>query len=102
VVEVREVDTIRVAGPSPAVTVYQAMGRKGQLSPQQTRMVAAYSRGLSLYRSRDWTQAAACFDEALQLEPADGPAATLLARCGEFVWRTPEWLGDSWDGAFSV
>ncbi|MBF0126210.1 MAG: adenylate/guanylate cyclase domain-containing protein [Magnetococcales bacterium] len=98
-IEVRLLDTIRVVGKKEPVPIYQLMGHKGSLSPQQEEMRGHYLAGLELYRKRDYPAAIDRFAAALQVIPDDGPSRTYLERCQEYVANPPP---ADWDGVFQL
>jgi class 3 adenylate cyclase len=98
-VEVREIDRVIVLGQSQAQTVFEIMGAKGALSPQQTQLREFYARGLAAYRARDWDAALAAFASALDAVPGDGPSQALVSRI-ESLKPTPP--PADWDGAWRL
>src|SRR5262249_32746116 len=49
-IEARELDRVRVAGKTEAVTVYELLCLKGELSEHKRAVVTRYAEGLKLYR----------------------------------------------------
>jgi len=99
-VEVRELDPVQVSGHREPVTIYEVLARKGELELEKARVVEVFSRGMEHYRERAWQQAVDSFDEALRLDPDDGPSRAFKARCETFLLDPPKWLTEDWDGAF--
>jgi class 3 adenylate cyclase len=97
--ELREIDRVMVAGQRQPQTVYDIIGRKGALSPQQATVRARYNLGLTAYRARHWDEAQAALAEALQAVPDDGPAIALLARVAELKQNPPP---ENWDGSWRI
>jgi class 3 adenylate cyclase len=95
--DVREIDRVVVTGLSQPQTIYQIMGRKDALSPQQRQLCAHYAAGLAAYRARRWDEARAAFSTALKAMPEDGPSIALLARVENLSRNPPpaDWAG-SW------
>lgn len=50
--------------------------------------------------AKAWERALASFDEALRIDPEDGPSRTFKARCETFLTSPPEWLTPDWDGVW--
>ncbi len=98
-IAVRELDAVKVVGKAEPVKIYELLGRAGQLTEVQSRLVTLYARGLAAYRRQEWTRAMADFEEALALIPEDGPSLTMLDRCRRFMETPPD---DGWDGSFSL
>ena len=96
-VEAREIDRLIVAGQTRPQTVFEIMGRAGELSGEQIALRARYAEGLAAYRARRWDEAATALKAALAAAPGDGPCRVLLARA-ESLRDTPppaDWEG-SW------
>jgi adenylate cyclase len=93
----REVDVIRVKGKAQPVGVYEILDHLEDRQPELPDLLAAYAHGLELYRSRDWRRAAAAFEDALRVAPADGPSRLYHERCGYFLEHRPD---RDWDGVW--
>lgn len=98
-VEARELDRVRVAGKRNAVTVYELLSLKGQLSPTTQRVVDLYAQALALYRTRHFTQAKELLGKALEVDESDGPSKRLLSLCSEFERQPPP---PEWDAVSSL
>ena len=96
-IEAREIDKLVVTGQTTSQTVFEIMGRKGELSPEQTRLRELYARGLADYRARQWDEAAKAFNAALEVAPGDGPSHAMLERVTTFRAHPP---AENWDGAW--
>jgi adenylate cyclase len=96
--ELREIDAIAVKGKTEPVIIYELLAEAGALQPARAELRSAYAEGLKAYRSRDWQAAETSFRRALAIEPADGPARTMLSRLpalGALPEEAP------WDGIFA-
>ena len=96
-IEVREIDRVVVVGQTQDQVVFEVMGRKGELAPEQTLLRTRYSEGLAAYRGRRWDEARRSFIAALEAIPGDGPSMALLSRI-ETLQNSPpaaDWVG-SW------
>src|SRR5581483_11304633 len=98
-VELREIDRVVAIGLSHAETVYEILGRKGELTPAQTESRGRYAEGLAAYRARRWDDATRAFAAARAANPADGPALALMERIHGFKAHPP---ADAWDGAWHL
>lgn len=96
-IEFREVDRLVVVGQTRPVTVFEIIGRKGELSPVQLALLKRYSEGLAAYRARHWDKALQAFKEALEAVPADGPSTAFVQRIDGFKTNPP---ADAWDGSW--
>ena len=97
--ELREIDRLVVVGQSQPQTVYEIMGTKGTVTPQQTLLRTHYAEGLSAWRARRWDEARAAFAAALEAMPGDGPSAAFVTRVGELKQNPPL---EDWDGAWHL
>ena len=94
-IEVRELDTIRVAGKVQPTTVYELLAMKGELHIDKEKVVELYTHGLLLYRARKFAEAIQRLEKALMLAPEDGPSQRLIKICQEFITAPPP---PDWDG----
>ena len=98
-VEAREIDRLIVAGQARPQTVFEIMGRAGELSAEQIALSAHYSDGLAAYRARRWDEAASALKAALAGAPGDGPCMVLLARAERLRDNPP---AADWDGSWRL
>jgi adenylate cyclase len=98
-VEAREIDNLVVAGQTRPQTVFEIMGRAGELSAEQTALRAHYAEGLAAYRARHWDEARDALKAALAAAPGDGPSIVLLARVESFRDNPPP---ADWDGSWRL
>jgi class 3 adenylate cyclase len=97
--ELREIDRMVAAGQSQPQTVYEIMGRKGELTPAQETLRSRYEEGLAAYRARRWDEAGKAFTAALEAVPGDGPSTALIARIKGLSPNPPP---AGWDGAWHL
>jgi class 3 adenylate cyclase len=97
--ELREIDRVVVVGLSQPQTVYDVMGGKDALTPQQTLLRERYAAGLAAYRAQRWDEARAAFTDALAAASDDGPSISLLARVADFERNPPP---ENWDGSWRM
>jgi adenylate cyclase len=98
-VEIREIDRVVVAGQTHAEVIFEILGRKGELTPQQQTSRDRYQEALAAYRERRWDDACRGFNAALEVVPGDGPSLALLRRI-ESLKAEP--LSPDWDGAWRI
>ena len=99
VFETREVDTIVVPGKTEAKKIFEVLAYKGGLAENFVKLTQHYAEGLAAYRAMDWQTARTAFNACLQINPADGPAAILLARLDIFEHTPPD---KNWNGAWLI
>ncbi|MBU8899397.1 adenylate/guanylate cyclase domain-containing protein [Corallococcus sp. M34] len=88
-IEVRELDRVRVAGKTEAVTVYELLALKGGLSAPMRRTVEGYHAALALYREARFADAVTALEALRREAPEDGPTKALLERCREYLENPP-------------
>jgi class 3 adenylate cyclase len=98
-IESREVDRLVVVGQTHPETVFEIIGRAGELTEKQLVLQARYAAGLAAYRARHWDDARQAFQAALEAVPEDGPARALLQRVENFQTDPP---AADWDGAWRL
>ncbi len=98
-IEVRELETIRVVGRVSPVKVYELLGKAGHIDPAILEILPFYFKGLNAYKKRNWDNALHFFEQALKVNPADGPSRTFRNRCLRFKANPPPKI---WDGVFRL
>ena len=97
--EVREIDRVVVAGHTRSEIIFEILGRKGELTPQQFLSRDKYLEGLAAYREQRWDETLRALNESLGAIPDDGPSMALLKRV-ESLKATPP--SRDWDGAWHI
>jgi class 3 adenylate cyclase len=98
-VKSREIDRLIVVGQSHPETVFEIIGRAGELTEKQLALLARYAEGLAAYRERRWDDARHAFQAALEAVPGDGPAQAMAERVENFKTNPPP---ADWDGAWRL
>ena len=98
-VEVREIDRIVVAGHSHPETIFEILGRQGELTPAQSELRDRFAEGLAAYRNKYWDRARHAFIAALKAVPDDGPSQTFIKRLDSLAVTPP---GEGWDGTWHL
>jgi len=88
-IEVRELDRVRVAGKTEAVTVYELLSLKGGLDARKRATVERYHAALALYREARFDEAASMLETLGAEDPDDGPTKALLERCHKYAKAPP-------------
>ncbi|MFP2908836.1 CHASE2 domain-containing protein [Pyxidicoccus sp. 3LFB2] len=88
-IEARELDRVRVAGKTEAVTVYELLALKGGLDARKRVTVERYHAALALYREARFAEAAAVLEARRLEDPEDGPTQALLERCHKYAKAPP-------------
>ena len=97
--EVREIDRVVVAGHTHSEIIFEILGRKGELTPQQFLSRDKYLEGLAAYREQRWDDALRALNESLGAIPDDGPSMALLKRIESLKANPPS---RDWDGAWHI
>lgn len=99
-IEVRELDLIRVVGKNEPVKIYQALGKRGEVSNEKLQLYKYFAKGLKLYRQQNWKEAVKYFVHVDKSSVnGDGPAQKFIQRCKYFA-KNP--LNENWDGVFQM
>jgi len=97
--EVREIDRVVVAGHTHSEIIFEILGRKGELTPQQLLSRDKYLEGLAAYREQQWDEALRALNESLGAIPDDGPSMALLKRVESLKANPPS---RDWDRAWHI
>jgi adenylate cyclase len=98
-VEVREIDRVVVAGHTHAEVIFEILGRKAELTPQQLALRESYLEGLAAYRERRWDDAVRALSASLETMPGDGPSMALLSRVETLKTNPPS---QDWDASWHL
>ena len=92
--ELREIDMVFLPGFDAPQTIFEIVGRAGQISAVKQELRASYELALGAYRCGDWPSARCHFSDCLGISPEDGPTRTMLKRI-ETVAAMPATAGSS-------
>ena len=95
-IEARLLDKIVVKGKSVPIKIYELVGKKGEITQAQEKIISFYDDGLRYYWDRKWENSKDCLDKALKLSVTDGPSLELMRRVNQFMISPPseEWQGE--------
>jgi class 3 adenylate cyclase len=96
-IETRELDRLVVVGQTRSQAVFEIMGCKGELTPEQLLLRDRYAEGLAAYRACRWDDARRAFHAALEAVPGDQPSIAFIRRIDGFAANPP---ADGWDGSW--
>jgi adenylate cyclase len=97
---VRGLDLLRVKGKTEPVKVYELLGTKEKGIPDKKQQVLdIFNKGFENYLAQNWETARDYFQQALKIDPMDGPSITYVRRCEQFKENPP---GKDWDGVFTL
>lgn len=100
--ETRFLDKLIVKGKTEPVAVYELIGSKtDQQLPllRNPETLIHYEKGITMYFEQRWGEAISTFEQALEIDPDDGPSQLYLNRCREYQANPPP---ANWDGVFRM
>lgn len=97
---VRGLDLLRVKGKTEPVKVYELLGTKDhRITDKKQQVLDIFNKGFENYLQQNWENAMNYFQQALKIDPMDGPSITYIRRCEAFLQNPP---GKDWDGVFTM
>ncbi len=93
----REIDRIQVKGKEEAVNVFEPLGPKSEVSPEQEKALESYHSALELYRNQSWDDAQKVLEHLKSQEPSKKIYQIYLERIQE---NRLAQLPNDWDGTF--
>lgn len=94
----RELDRVRVKGKENAVTIYQPIGLRSEVSADTVKRLEAFQEALAAYRRQEWNKAESMLKELKESSYGNKLYDLFLSRIP--VLREKD-LGPNWDGAFT-
>ncbi|HSV55916.1 MAG TPA: hypothetical protein VLH39_02265 [Magnetospirillaceae bacterium] len=67
------------------------------ITNEKKRVLELFAQGRRSYKLMKFQEAGSLFQEALRIDPADGPSRIYLERCRQYVQEPPP---EDWDGVF--
>jgi adenylate cyclase len=93
----RFLDVAAVKGRAEPLSVYEIVGRAGQVDSTRAAALAMYADGIELYRARRWAEARGVFERLQSSGAKDGPSVLYLQRSRHLLANPPP---ADWDGVF--
>ncbi|MDQ5985920.1 MAG: hypothetical protein CSYNP_01638 [Syntrophus sp. SKADARSKE-3] len=93
--EVRTLDYVLVKGKIKAVSIFELLAEKGDISTIDREYILYYEEAIVYYLKREWGKAIEIFERLLAQKPNDGPCRMFLDRCREYKISPPP---ESWTG----
>lgn len=69
------------------------------ITKEKEEVLRYYNLGLASYKQRKWDEAMRSFEQALKIDPKDGPSELYLNRAKQFKEIPPP---ADWDGVFTM
>lgn len=96
----RELDRLVVKGKTHPVKVYELVAAVGDdMEPKRKQCLQLYCDAMVRYRNRDFQGALMKFNEALAVDPDDGPSKVYVERAKHYIESPPD---ENWDGVFKL
>jgi tetratricopeptide (TPR) repeat protein len=67
------------------------------ISGQKQKVLSFFAEGRKYYKLMEFEKARACFQDALRIDPDDGPSRVYVERCGDLLRNPPP---KDWDGVY--
>jgi adenylate cyclase len=96
--EVRTLDYVLVKGKIKAVSIYELLAEKGDISTMDREYILYYEEAIAHYLKREWGKAIEIFERLLEQKLNDGPCKMFLERCREYKVSPPP---ESWTGEYA-
>jgi adenylate cyclase len=77
----REIDEVIVRGRSKALKIYEPIGKKGEITSEEERLIMEFKSGIKLYREKKFKEAEEEFQKVLKIAPHDGPSQYFIEKC---------------------
>lgn len=95
--EVRTLDYVLVKGRTKAVSIFELLAEKGDISTIDREYILYYEEAVANYLKSEWDKAIEIFQLLLSQKPNDGPCRMFLERCREYKVNPPP---ESWTGEY--
>ena len=90
----RLIDRITAKGKKKATTIFELVGRQGEVSASVLSAIQTYEAAFEHYQARQWSEAIALLNAL-----SDPPAAVLRDRCAHYVQHPPP---EDWSGIYAM
>ena len=94
----RELDRVRVKGKLEPISIYEPIGKKGEVPDQIIEEIERFHRALDLVRSQKWDEAEAALTKLIDADPKRKVYGKYMDRVATLRANPP---GDNWDGVYT-
>lgn len=94
----REIDTVKVQGKKEPVTIFEVLGLRGENLAVPGPVLQRYAAGLAALRDGQFAAAKEHFEQALLLDPSDGPSQAMASRATGLLAEPPP----HYDGTYAI
>ena len=95
----RRLDKVRVVGINKPVQLYNILGFKNEMPPDELASLGEFHEALDRYLARDFKNAGKMFMNANALNPADEASLVFAERCKDYL---KQGIPDDWDGVMNM
>jgi class 3 adenylate cyclase len=94
--EVRLLDFVVVKGRTEAVTIYELVAERGEVTAGDLEFLRYFNEGVMAYKNRQWDKALRIFGRSLERRPDDKAGRIFGDRCRQFQVSPPpeDWTGE--------
>ena len=89
----RELDTIRVKGKDKAVTIYEVVGYREEITSDEKEKIEKFEEGIKLYKEMKFEEA----EENFKVSGSSKVIDIYIERCKRFRSKRPD---ENWDGVY--
>jgi len=94
----RMLDDIQVKGKQESVRVYELLAEfPEELPDEKHEVLKIFDEGMEHYREKRFIEGKKCFENALEIDPEDGPSKTYHGRCEHYIDNPPP---EDWDRVY--
>ncbi|KZN54671.1 hypothetical protein N474_17865 [Pseudoalteromonas luteoviolacea CPMOR-2] len=94
----RPIDKVKVKGKNVAVTIYEPIALKNDITKAQMEELEAHNSAWKLYLSQCWQEALPAFTKLIELQPQRKVYHLFCERVREMQVNPP---GENWDGSYT-
>ncbi len=98
-VAARYLGKARVVGKETPIAVYEPLAAQGKLSPEWTKALPLYEKGVADFDARKYREALESFQAFAALMPDDAPGQLYLRLSTDYAALPPD---ESWQGVFNL
>ena len=96
---VRKLGQFILAGKSMPVAACELICKREVSTELQKNLCKIFAQALDAFRSQSWNEASAGFNDAVKIQPEDGPSHFYLGWCEKYKTNPP---GDGWNGVIHL
>jgi adenylate cyclase len=95
----RPLDLVSVKGSTKGVRIYELMAEAAGAGESKRAVAGLAAEAMEHYLSRRWSEAIACYDRILEIQPGDLPSRIMKDRCRDMLASQPP---EDWNGVHRI